>query len=130
MKEEFESNISFKGFIKLLAFSLAKGDGAVFSFMVDTLVKDPDLLSVKEHLMAEEQQARQMVYALSGEEELLWYRPWLAESIKLRGSSIHPLSVIELAALRSRRMEIPKQHNDELLRIAIAGTAIGMLTTG
>jgi phosphoenolpyruvate carboxylase len=130
LKEEFKTNISFKGFIKLLGFSLAKGDGAVFSLLVDTLVKDPELKVVKEHLIAEEQRARQMVLILSEEQELLWFRPWLAESIKLRGSSIHPLSVIEVAALRRRRMGIPKPHNDELLRIAIAGTAIGMLTTG
>jgi phosphoenolpyruvate carboxylase len=130
LKEEFETNISFKGFIKLLGFSLAKGDGAVFSLLVDTLVKDPELMKVKESLIAEEQRARQMILFLSGEQELLWFRPWLAESIKLRGSSIHPLSVIEAAALRSRRRGIPKLHNDELLRIAIAGTAIGMLTTG
>jgi phosphoenolpyruvate carboxylase len=130
LKEEFKTNISFRGFIKLLGFSLAKGDGAVFSFLVDTLVKDQELKTVYENLVAEEQRARRMVLELSGEQELLWFRPWLAESIKLRGSSIHPLSVIEVGALHSRRMGVPKPHNDELLRIAIAGTAIGMLTTG
>lgn len=130
LKSEFETNISFKGFIKLLGFSLAKGDQAVFSLFVDTLVNDPGLIEVKENLIAEEQRARQMVTSLSGEQDLLWFRPWLAESIKKRGSSIHPLSIIEAAALRSRREGIPKLHNDELLRIAIAGTAIGMLTTG
>jgi hypothetical protein len=38
--------------------------------------------------------------------------------------------VIEVAALRCRHQNREKPYNEELLRIAIAGTAVGMLTTG
>ncbi|MCP4221313.1 MAG: phosphoenolpyruvate carboxylase [bacterium] len=130
LKKAFDANISLKGFIKLLGFSLAKGDRAVFSLFVDTLVDEPDLMAVKEKLLKEERRAVEMVSVLTGSDNILWFQPWLAQSILMRGSAIHPLSVIEVAALRNRRKKIQKEHNDELLRIAIAGTAIGMLTTG
>lgn len=130
LKEAFVSNIAFKGFIKLIGFSLAKGDRAVFSLFADALAEDPESQTVKDELLAEEKRVSEMVTILSGEDNHLWFRPWLSESILLRGSTIHPLSVIEVMALRNRRRKILKPHNDELLRIAIAGTAIGMLTTG
>ncbi|MCK4765133.1 MAG: phosphoenolpyruvate carboxylase, partial [Candidatus Aminicenantes bacterium] len=130
IKEAFDTDLAFKGFVKLMGFSLAKGDRAVFSFFVDTLTQEPALLDVKEQLLAEEQRVAHMVHTLSGEESYLWFRPWLAESILLRGSIIHSLSALEVKALRQRHSGVREEGNDELLRIAIAGTAIGMLTTG
>jgi phosphoenolpyruvate carboxylase len=113
-----------------MGFSLAIGDRAVFSFFSDALVTEPGLKAVKEELLAEEKRVSEMVAALSGEDNLLWFRPWLSESILLRGSTIHPLSAFEVAAMRNRRRNVRRPYNDELLRIAIAGVAIGMLTTG
>jgi len=133
LKEAFTSDMAFKGFVKLMGFSLAKGDRAVFSFFADALIsltKDPNLKAIKEELLNEEKRVAEMVYTLSGEKNYLWFRPWLSESILLRGSTVHPLSAIEVAALKNRRQRVQKLHNDELLRIAIAGTAVGMLTTG
>ncbi|MCP5102776.1 MAG: phosphoenolpyruvate carboxylase [bacterium] len=136
LKNAFDSDKTFRGFVKLMGFSLAKGDRAVFSFFADALAAAggdagvPGLEAVKELLLAEEKRVADMVTVLSGREDHLWFRPWLAESILLRGSTIHPLSVIEVSALRNRRRKIERPHNDELLRIAIAGTAVGMLTTG
>lgn len=128
--EAFRGNRAFKGFVKLMGFSLAKGDRSVFSLFAHRLAPEPELQSVKEKLLAEEQRVVEMVKTLSGEENLLWFRPWLSQSILLRGSTIHPISLIELAALENRRQNMHKPHNDEILRIAIAGVAVGMLTTG
>lgn len=130
LKMAFASDMAFKGFVKLMGFSLAKGDRAVFSLFADALTQDPELKAIKEELLNEEKRVSEMVTILSGEDNHLWFRPWLSQSILLRGSTIHPLSVIEVAALRNRRQKVQKPHNDELLRIAIAGVAIGMLTTG
>ncbi len=130
LKEAFDRDMPFKGFVKLMGFSLAKGDRAVFSLFADVLTDDPDLRVIRDELLAEEERVSVMVRELSGEDNLLWFRPWLSESILLRGSTIHPLSVMEVAALRNRRRKVQRPHNDELLRIAIAGAAIGMLTTG
>ncbi|NIM15187.1 MAG: phosphoenolpyruvate carboxylase [Candidatus Aminicenantes bacterium] len=130
LKQAFVSDMAFKGFVKLMGFSLAKGDRAVFSFFADALITEPGLKAVKEKLLEEEKRVSEMVATLSGEDSLLWFRPWLSESILLRGSTIHPLSAFEVAAMRNRRRNIQRPHNDELLRIAIAGVAIGMLTTG
>lgn len=130
LKKAFDNDMAFKGFVKLMGFSLAKGDRAVFSLFADALTGDPDLRAVRDELLDEEKRVSEMVKVLSGENNRLWFRPWLSESILLRGSTIHPLSAMEVAALRNRRRNVQKPHNDELLRIAIAGTAIGMLTTG
>lgn len=130
LKKAFDENIAFRGFVKLMGFSLAKGDRAVFSLFADALADDPGLGAIRDELLDEEERVSGMVRTLSGEDSLLWFRPWLSESILLRGSTIHPLSAIEVSALRNRRRGVQKPFNDELLRIAIAGTAIGMLTTG
>lgn len=130
LQEAFRNNSAFKGYVKLMGFSLAKGDRTVFSLFADLLAPDPESHTVKEKLLAEEQRVREMVKNLAGEDNLLWFRPWLSQSILLRGSTIHPLSLIELAALQNRRQNVQKPHNDEILRIAIAGVAVGMLTTG
>ncbi len=130
LKKAFESDMAFRGFVKLMGFSLAKGDRAVFTFFADALTKEPELKVVKEELLGEEKRVSEMVTALSGQDNYLWFRPWLSQSILLRGSTIHPLSVIEVAALRNRHQNIERPYNEELLRISIAGTAVGMLTTG
>jgi phosphoenolpyruvate carboxylase len=123
--------MAFKGFVKLMGFSLAKGDRAVFTLFADALLADhPALQPIKEELLAEEKRVAEMVTVLSGEDNHLWFRPWLAESILLRGSTIHPLSALEITALRNRRRQVQKPYNDELLRISIAGVSVGMLTTG
>jgi phosphoenolpyruvate carboxylase len=125
LKKAFASDTAFKGFVKLMGFSLAKGDRAVFSLFVDALTEDPELKAIKEELLNEERRVSEMVTTLSGEDNHLWFRPWLSQSILLRGSTIHPLSAIEVAALRNRRRKVQKPHNDELMRIAIAGVAMG-----
>ncbi len=130
LREAYKNDNAFKGVIKLMGFSLAKGDRAVFSLYTDILAKEPGLETVKKELLEEEERVRRMVSAISGEDDFLWFRPWLGESILLRGSTIHPLSVIEVMALRNRRQGILGGQNDDVLRTAVAGSAIGMLTTG
>jgi phosphoenolpyruvate carboxylase len=130
LKKAFDSDKAFKGFVKLMGFSLAKGDRAVFSLFADTLTDLPELKTIKNLLLREEKRVTEMVRFLSGHVNLLWFRPWLSESIRYRGSTIHPLSAIEISALLSRHQQTPKPKTNELLRISIAGTAIGMLTTG
>jgi len=130
VKNAFNNDMAFRGFIKLMGFSLAKGDRSVFTFFADALAKEPELNDIKEELLNEEKRVTEMVTILSGHNDYLWFRPWLSQSILFRGSSIHPLSVIELSALKNKNQKKAKPFNDELLRMSIAGTAVGMLTTG
>ncbi|MGZ3689087.1 MAG: phosphoenolpyruvate carboxylase, partial [Bdellovibrionota bacterium] len=53
---------------------------------------------------------------------LLGWRPWLAESIRLRSPMIHPLNLLQILALRER--------DYELLRMTVVGISAGMMTTG
>jgi phosphoenolpyruvate carboxylase len=130
LQNAYKNDMAFRGFVKLMGFSIAKGDRAVFSLFADTLANEPKLKILQKVLLDEEERVSQMIQTLSLQNNHLWFRPWLAKSILLRGSTIHPLSVIEVMALRSRRQNIQQLYNDELLRIAIAGVAVGMLTTG
>ena len=59
---------------------------------------------------------------ITGESDLLWFRPWLSQSIYFRSSMIHPLNLIQLEAL-NRKDEV-------LLRETVTGIACGMMTTG
>ena len=59
---------------------------------------------------------------LSRKRKLMWFRPWLAESIKLRSSMIHPLNIIQTLAI--------ERSNEKLLKETVTAIACGMMTTG
>lgn len=130
LKKVYQSNQAFSGYIKLMGFSLIKGSAGIFSVFSHQLGHAPEFEEIKNRLLEEEARVATMVKSLSGEESLLWFRPWLAESIRLRSSAIHPLSLLSLIALKNRRQGKNSPDNDNLLRETIAGVAIGMLTTG
>ncbi|TNF02659.1 MAG: phosphoenolpyruvate carboxylase, partial [Deltaproteobacteria bacterium] len=56
------------------------------------------------------------------QDQLLWFRPWLSESISLRAPMIHPLNLIQIISLERK--------NAVLLRETVTGIASGMMTTG
>lgn len=59
---------------------------------------------------------------LTGKKDVLWFKPWLKESIRLRSPLIHPLNLAQLKAWKTGQ--------SGLLREASVGIACGMLTTG
>lgn len=65
---------------------------------------------------------REINGGVKGKKDLLWFRPWLKESIRLRSPLIHPLNVAQILAWERK--------NANLLRDAAVGIACGMLTTG
>ena len=113
-----------------MAFSLAKGDRAVFAFFAKELSKEKTMRQMLQELEQEEKRVFHFIRCVSQQKDILWFRPWLAQSIRLRSSTIHPLSALEVISLKQRRQNPNNTINNELLRAAVAGTAIGMLTTG
>jgi phosphoenolpyruvate carboxylase len=123
LKEAYNESSLLRSFVKVLAFTLAKVELPVWEFYLNQSGLDRESV---EKLMSEFEQeyhlAVNFVQSMSGEEQLLWYRPWLAQSIRYRSTMIHPLNLIQILAL--------KRHNLSLLRETVTGIACGMMTTG
>jgi phosphoenolpyruvate carboxylase len=118
MKASFTQSAFLSSFVKTLGFTLAKVELEIWKLYF-TDHPDQKLFSRFEK---EYKDAIRFVKEVSQQKELIWHRPWLQESIRLRSSNIHILNLLQILALDS---------NDEvLLKETIVGIACGMLTTG
>ncbi|MDZ4676723.1 MAG: phosphoenolpyruvate carboxylase [Oligoflexia bacterium] len=123
LKETFKSHPLFKTFVKLMAFTLSKVDLSVaFSYLMNSSLDKKLIDSSIIEISKEHEKAMRFVRALSGEQNLLWYRPWLGTSIRLRSTMIHPMNLLQIIALKDK--------DPSLLRETVTGIASGMLTTG
>ena len=66
--------------------------------------------------------ACEFVHTVSGNRSLLWFRPWLETSIRLRSPMIHPLNLLQVLAMEER--------DTRLMRETVTGISCGMMTTG
>lgn len=122
-KTAYQKSPLFSSYIKVLGFTLAKIELDVFAlYLYSSKLPKEVVTSFLERFTAELQECEKAVREVTGEESLLWYRPWLETSIALRSPLIHPLNVLQLLALEDK--DIP------LLRETVTGVASGMLTTG
>ena len=123
LQRAFEENPLFQSFIKLLGFTLAKVNLSIWEMYVQTsTLSDTQSEAVIQQFTNEYNQACDAVHSLSGQSELLWFRPWLQESIQLRSAFIHPLNLLQMHAI--------KDNDAYLIRETTTGIAAGMLTTG
>ncbi|WP_413576484.1 phosphoenolpyruvate carboxylase [Bdellovibrio sp. HCB290] len=113
----------FSSYIKALGFTLEKMDLRIFELYLDKS-KLPDEVKTQyvQQFQKEYALCKKAVREMTGERNLLWYRPWLGTSISLRSPLIHPLNVLQLIALKEKDLL--------LLRETVTGVASGMLTTG
>jgi phosphoenolpyruvate carboxylase len=118
-----KSDPLFSTYLKQLGFTLAKIDFAPWFSQLERLGKsDPALLEWKDEFFEHFRATRKLLAELSGSRELLWFRPWLKESIHLRRTMIYPLNLLQ---------ELAEEESDEtLLRLTVTGIASGMLTSG
>ncbi len=113
----------FRSFIKLLGFTLSKVELPIWRLYLQHSDLAPELIKRFDKSFTQEYRAAcQLVRYVSGEKDLLWFRPWLKESIRLRGPMINPLNIIQILAM--------DEHDDYLIRETATGIASGMLTTG
>ena len=123
LKKAFGKDALFRSYIKLLGFTLAKVELGVWRIALEQSGLSGKL--AKTTLLAFESEYRQacsFVRSMSGEQNLLWFRPWLGESIQLRSPMIHPLNLLQISATKNR--------NANLLRTTVTGISSGMMTTG
>lgn len=123
LQAAFRADPFFSSFIKLLAFSLAKVDLEIwFSYLRHSTLEKTVAQDFMRRFEAEFLATQKCVQDITGEENLLWFRPWLKASIELRSTMIHPLNMAQIVAL--------KTGDAALLRETVTGVASGMLTTG
>ncbi|MCB0356923.1 MAG: phosphoenolpyruvate carboxylase, partial [Bdellovibrionales bacterium] len=108
----------FSSFIKALSYTLEKVDLDIW----DLYLENNGQKKLSEIFRAEHKMTLNFINELNQGKPLLWYRPWLEESIRLRSPHIHILNLIQMIAM--------KKSDEVLLRETIVGIASGMLTTG
>jgi len=123
LAEAFAGEPVFTSYIKALAFTLAKVELPLWKIYLEQSGLEASLAE-KFYLFfeAELKSAGEMVRALSGNENPLWFKPWLGASIRLRSPMIHPLNLLQLLAVESQDFV--------LFRTTATGISSGMMTTG
>ena len=122
LKALMQRNKLVSSYFKILGFTLRKVELPIFEMYLRTRHPTSKACEILELFREEYQKALKCFYWVTGERELLWFRPWLSQSIYFRSSMIHPLNLIQLEAL--------KRKDEALLRESVTGIACGMLTTG
>ena len=119
----FREEPVFTSFVKALAFTLAKVELPLWKIYLEQSSLEKELANRFYALFEKELAgAAEMVAALSGEKNPLWFKPWLGASIRLRSPIIHPLNLLQVLAV---------QGGDAVLfRSTAAGISAGMMTTG
>ncbi|MCB0348368.1 MAG: phosphoenolpyruvate carboxylase, partial [Bdellovibrionales bacterium] len=114
----FNTSPFLSSFVKALGFTLSKVELEVWELYFSKN-EDPNLFKT---LKKEYQGAVKFVLDVSQQKTLIWHRPWLEESIRLRSSNIHILNLLQIISI--------KDSDETLLKETIVGIACGMLTTG
>lgn len=113
----------FRSFVRVLGFTLKKVDLNIWhAYLKHSGLSEEVIKEICGEFIREFQLAKNFVMEMSGERNLLWFRPWLSQSIDLRSPYIHPLNLLQIQAFRDK--------DEDLIRMTVAGIAMGMLTTG
>jgi phosphoenolpyruvate carboxylase len=120
---DYKNSAILQTYIKNLGFTLAKIEFGVWKFHVEHTNLPPSEKKYWNNKIKKELKATMIFFkAVAENQDWLWFRPWLAQSIYFRSSMIHPLNVFQKIAF---------ERNDHvLLRETVTGISCGMLTTG
>jgi len=116
----------FRSYARLLGFTLAKTEPAIWRRYGAALIRDEGAGKVAT-LDEDYRAAVDFACRAMGGDALLPDRPWLEESIRYRAPMIHPLNLLQIELLSKA------EWSDEevaLFRETVTGIAAGMLTTG
>lgn len=123
LKESFQSSHILRSYVKILGFTLEKVELAVWRMYLEESGLPEELYDkIFQRFIEEYSGALTFCHEVTQEDNLLWYRPWLKESIEMRSPMAHPLNLLQLLAV--------KNDDGHLLRKTVTGIACGMLTTG
>lgn len=119
---EYHQSEFLVSFTKILGFSLAKVELGVFQLYLEYKLPKSEAQKFISLFEKEFNKTIKFYKEVTRNDDFLWFRPWLKESIYMRSSIIHSLNLIQLIAL--------EKENPSLLRESVTGIACGMLTTG
>jgi len=118
----YKTSDYLRSFINTLGFSLAKIEIEVFRTYLNEFMEKSHADEVYTIVANELELAQKFFEEVSGQKDLLFFRPWLGESIELRSRMIHPINLLQIRAL--------KNQDYQLLRETVTAIACGMMTTG
>jgi len=119
LRISFQNEAFFSSFMKAVGFTLRKVDLEIWQNYAESFGVRKSTI---DRIRKEFAEALSFFREVTGEENLLFFRPWLDESIELRSPQIHILNFLQIMAMQSK--------DSEILREATAGIASGMMTTG
>ncbi|MBS1984972.1 MAG: phosphoenolpyruvate carboxylase [Bdellovibrionales bacterium] len=123
LQAAFRNEPVFASYVRALGFTLAKVELSVWRIYLEQSGLEGSLIEqAYSEVQNEYQAACDFLHDVTGEKDLVWFRPWLAASIGLRSAMIHPLNLLQVLAMRDR--------DAHLLRLTVTGVSSGMLTTG
>jgi len=123
VKKEFSEREVLSSFLKQTAFTLRKIEMEVWKMYVEKFAGNAfNAGEIFSEFKTEYEKTLLCVREISGKKDLLWYRPWLGESVALRSTMIHPLNLLQIIAIQN--------HDEHLLRETATGISCGMVTTG
>jgi len=121
--KSYESSFIFSSFIRTLGFTLCKVDLQVFKlYLAKSELPKKDQEIIFQEFFKEYNLACNFVLSITKQKSLLWFKPWLKDSISLRSSMIHPLNILQIIGNKSNDLD--------LVRKTVAGISSGMMTTG
>lgn len=112
----------FKNFMYILGFTLAKVELSVFRLYLEENLSKFESEKFYAILEKEFQLVQTCFREITGEEDFLWFKPWLKESIYYRSPLVHILNLIQLVSFERK--------DTYLLRKTVTGIAAGMMSTG
>lgn len=123
LKRSFQKDPVFTSYIKALGFTLAKIEMGIWRvYLEQSSLSKTEIANAIKQFEDELTLTHKCYYQICGKKDLLWFKPWLGESIMLRSAMIHPLNLLQLLAM--------KNGDHQLLRVSVTGISSGMLTTG
>lgn len=125
-----ESFPFFSDLIANVEIGMAKADLTIALHYAE-LVQDAGVRQRVFGMIKEEfARTRRMILRLTGQKELLSRNPVLARSIRLRNPYVDPMSIIQVALLRRKRLGEESEELNYALAATINGIAAGLRNTG
>lgn len=118
LRNLFNESPFFSSFVKTLGFTLAKVELDIWELYLSQQKEQALMKKIREEYSL----TLEFMHFITQQKDLIWYRPWLSESIRLRSPHIHLLNMAQIIAMRDG--------DEALLKETLVGIASGMLTTG
>ncbi|WP_127717944.1 phosphoenolpyruvate carboxylase [Halobacteriovorax sp. HLS] len=123
LKKSYKESYIFSSYVRSLGFTLSKVDLSVFKlYLKKSTLAESEQDRIYNEIRKEFLRSVDFVKEITGQKNILWHKPWLAESIQLRSSMIHPLNILQIQGNKNGDLD--------LVRKTVAGISSGMMTTG